>query len=49
MVRLVFCLASPPVTSSRLVEHAKLTQRVEAGVGATKAREGRVSLAKYLC
>lgn len=31
MVRLVFCLASPPATSSRLVEHAKLTQRVEAG------------------
>lgn len=30
-VRLVFCLASPPATSSRLVEHAKLTQRVEAG------------------
>lgn len=38
MVRLVFCLASPPATSSRLVEHAKLTQRVEAGVAATKAR-----------
>lgn len=38
MVRLVFCLASPPATSSRLVEHAELTQRVEAGVGATKAR-----------
>lgn len=39
MVRLVFCLASPLATSSRLVEHAKLTQRVEAGVGATKARD----------
>lgn len=32
--------------SSRLVEHAKLTRRVEAGLA---GQEGRVSLARCLC